>query len=61
MNETGGHTATYAPEGNGFLVECPHGCNLGSTAHAPDESAAAIRVKIHELATEPLVPGRETA
>jgi hypothetical protein len=48
------HTATVTPEGAGYLVTCPHGCNLGTSAHAPDEHAAAARVQLHKTATTPL-------
>lgn len=62
------HEATYtqcgtagyllaAPE-QGYLVTCPHGCNLGTSAHAPDLEAAKSRVDLHRLATGPLKPYR---
>lgn len=49
------HTATAEPRGDGtFLVLCPYGCPLGTSADAKDEVAAARRIRLHELATEPL-------
>lgn len=56
------HTATITQAGSvgylqaapaaGYLVQCPHGCNLGTSAHAPDRAAAERRVELHELATD---------
>lgn len=51
---TEAHEAAYAPEGKGYLVQCPHGCNLGLSAHQPDEAGAQGRVELHRLVTEPL-------
>ena len=56
MTENQGHMAAVTPEDGGYLVTCPHGCRLGTSAHAPDEDMAARRVRLHELATRPLVP-----
>ena len=47
-----GHKATYAPEGAGYLVTCPHGCPLGTAAHVADEAAAIRRVHLHQIATD---------
>jgi hypothetical protein len=46
-----GHLAAYAPEGDGYLVACPSGCHLGTSAHAADEPAAQRRVRLHLLAS----------
>lgn len=48
------HVAEVAPEGDGYVVTCPHGCNLGTSAHAPNEHAASARVRLHKMATTPL-------
>lgn len=42
------HTASISPDNQ---VTCPLGCNLGTSAHAPDRAAAERRVELHELAT----------
>ena len=47
------HVATITREGGVWLVACPHGCNLGTSARA-DSEAAARRVELHKLATAPL-------
>jgi len=52
------HEATYAPDGDGFLVTCPHGCSLGTSAHQPTEERAAARVALHALATSLLPEAR---
>lgn len=46
---TTGYLLAAPPEG--YLVTCPHGCNLGTTAHAPDLDAARRRVQMHRDAT----------
>ena len=48
------HEATWAPEGDGYLVTCPHGCKLGTSAHQDTEDGARRRVEMHSLATAPL-------
>jgi len=45
------HVATYAPEDGGYLVTCPEGCNLGTSAHQPDKAGARRRAELHEMAT----------
>jgi hypothetical protein len=45
------HVATYAPEDGGYLVTCPEGCNLGTSAHQPDRAGARRRAELHEMAT----------
>jgi hypothetical protein len=43
-----GHVATFEPEGaTGYLVTCPHGCKLGTTAHTATLGAALRRVRLH--------------
>jgi len=50
----GPHTAVAESSGSGFLVTCPLGCNLGTSAHAPDPELAAQRIELHRLSTTPL-------
>jgi hypothetical protein len=50
--DRGEHTATAAPEGTGYLVTCPHGCSLGTSAHAASQAKAQQRIELHRLATE---------
>ena len=50
------HVATVAPEPGGYLVSCAHGCRLGTTAHAASLAAAEARVRLHQMATAPLLP-----
>ena len=51
-----GHEADVTPqEGGGFLVTCPAGCNLGTSALARTEDEAAGRVRLHMISTRPLV------
>lgn len=46
------HTASITPLNCGhFQVTCPHGCFLGTSAHAPDQAAAERRVSLHAAAT----------
>lgn len=45
------HVADYGHEGAGYLVVCPEGCNLGTSAHQPDEAGALRRVHLHKIAT----------
>jgi O-antigen/teichoic acid export membrane protein len=59
LNRTA-HTATFAPKDGGFLVTCPDGCNLGTSAHQPDQRAAEGRAELHRLATAPLIPDTDT-
>ena len=59
LNRTA-HTATITPEDGGFLVTCPDGCNLGTSAHQPDQRAAEGRAELHRLATAPLIPDTTT-
>jgi PST family polysaccharide transporter len=59
LNRTA-HTATITPEDGGFLVTCPDGCNLGTSAHQPDQRAAEGRAELHRLATAPLIPDSTT-
>jgi len=50
------HEATWRRENDGgFLVTCPHGCNLGTAARTGTEAGALNRIRIHRLATEVLV------
>jgi hypothetical protein len=50
-----GHLATWQPEGTtGYLVTCPHGCNLGTSAHAASLGAALARIQLHQMTTSPL-------
>lgn len=52
------HTATYAPDGDGYLVSCPEGCKLGTSARQPDEAGARKRVELHQMMTRPLTAGQ---
>lgn len=56
-----GHIAAITPSGNWFLVTCPQGCNLGTSADQPDRAGAERRVIMHSQATTPLTPHRGTA
>ncbi len=47
------HVAAYIPAGTGYLVHCPAGCNLGTSAYQPDESGAQRRVELHKISTAP--------
>jgi hypothetical protein len=50
------HTAEISPDPiGGKLVTCPEGCFLGTSAHAPTQEVAERRVRLHQLATTPLV------
>jgi hypothetical protein len=52
--ERDAHTATAVADGRGgWYVSCPHGCRLGTTAHAPDADAAARRIALHRDCTRP--------
>lgn len=55
------HTANVTPEGTGYLVTCPHGCNLGTSAHAADQTAADRRVRLHRTATTTLAARQVSA
>lgn len=46
--------ASPSPSGDGFLVECPEGCNLGLSRQVPDEQAALWRIELHRKMTTPL-------
>jgi hypothetical protein len=54
------HTATIAQfpgfTTTGYLVTCPHGCNLGDSARQATREGAEQRVALHQLATRPLTP-----
>jgi hypothetical protein len=51
------HTLTITPDDDGgFLLTCPHGCNLGTSARQPDQASAERRAELHYLATAPLTP-----
>jgi hypothetical protein len=50
-----GHQADVIPqEGGGYLVTCPAGCNLGTSALARTEDEAGRRVRLHMISTKPL-------
>jgi hypothetical protein len=51
------HTAiiTQAKVGTGYLVTCPHGCKLGTSARQGTREGAERRVALHQAATTPLV------
>ena len=52
------HTATItAQPGGGYLVACPAGCALGTSASAADPAEANRRVNLHQSCTSPLTPG----
>ena len=55
------HEATATPSGDGFLVECPEGCNLRLSRNVPDEKAAEWRIALHRMTTAALVPQRGKA
>lgn len=49
------HTATIAKRLHGrYLVICPEGCNLGTSASQATREDAERRVKLHQDATTPL-------
>jgi hypothetical protein len=52
-----GHLAEITPDGAGFLVTCPHGCNLGASAHVRRRAEADRRVQLHTVSTTPLGRG----
>jgi hypothetical protein len=54
MSTTGTHTAIiYTIQGGaeGYLVTCPQGCNLGTTARQATREGAQRMVELHKLAT----------
>lgn len=56
ISPAAGHEAVTTPDGDGYLVTCPLGCNLGDSAHALTSLAAERRVNLHLHATRPLAP-----
>jgi hypothetical protein len=61
MNTSEAHTAIITQAGtagyllaaspDGYLVTCPHGCNLGTTAHQATREGAERRRDLHAEAT----------
>lgn len=49
------HTPTIKPHLSGYLVECPEGCNLGTSAQQLTRPDAERRAKLHQTATRPWV------
>jgi hypothetical protein len=45
------HQATWTAENGEYVVTCPQGCNLGTSAHAGSEQEANRRVELHRIAT----------
>jgi len=53
---TTGYLLASPPDG--YLVTCPHGCNLGTAARQPTREGAERRVRLHKIATTPLTRER---
>lgn len=50
------HVATYAADGDGYLVTCPEGCKLGTSEHQLTEAGALRRIELHKISTTRLLP-----
>lgn len=47
----GGHVPVITPDGEGYLVTCPQGCGLGTSARQPGRDAARRRALLHREVT----------
>ena len=51
ITQTGATGYLLASPPDGYLVTCPHGCNLGTTARQATREGAERRVELHQIAT----------